>query len=143
MEKGHNVSSVQPLTLKASQQRTKLSQSSCLPLLSGLSSGFIKLLRKGTHQGCLSCKAVGAWPSAHQQFQLRKSALFTVCISMCEYICEDSRAGLGGGSRAKATDGVTRKKHFRTLHCGQKPADMQRSGTPGLLHPIKSLSVFV
>lgn len=119
LEKVHNVSSVHRLTLKASQQRTKLSQSSCLPWLSGLSSGFIKLLRKGTHQGRLSRKAVGAWPSAHQQLQLRKSALFTVCISMCEYMCEDSGAGLGGGSRSKGTDRVTRKKHLvGTLHRG-------------------------
>lgn len=82
MEKAHNVSSVHRLTLEASQGRTKLSQSSCPPWVSGLSSGFIKLLRKGTHQGRLSRKAVGPWPSAHQQLQLRKSALFSVCVSV-------------------------------------------------------------
>lgn len=66
-KKAHNVSSVSWLTLETSQLRTKLSQSSCPPWVSGLSSGFIKLLCKGTHQGRLSHKAVGAWPSAHQQ----------------------------------------------------------------------------
>lgn len=84
MEKVHNVSSVHRLTLEASQWRTKLSQSSCPPWVSGPSSGFIKLRRKGTHQGRLSRKAVGAWPRAHQQLQLRKSVLFTVCISVRE-----------------------------------------------------------
>lgn len=71
MEKAHNVCSVHRLTLEASQGRTKLSQSSCPPLVFSLSSGFIKLLRKGTHQGCLSRKAVGVWPGADQQLQLR------------------------------------------------------------------------
>ncbi len=103
MEKAHNVSSVRWLTLEASQQRTKLSQSSCPPWVSGLSSGSIKLLRRGTHQGRLSRKAVGAWPAAHQQLQLRKSALSTECISVSEYKCEDRRAGWEG-VRAKGTD---------------------------------------
>lgn len=94
MEKAHNVSSVHRLTLEASQLRTKLSQSSCPPWVPGPSSGFIKLLRKGTHQGRVSRKAVEAWPGAHQQLQLRKSALLAMCFSMCEYMCEDCGAGL-------------------------------------------------
>lgn len=67
MEKAHNVSSVHRLTLEASQPRTKLSQSDCPPWVSGLSSGFVKLLRDGTHQGHPSHRAVGVWPGAHQQ----------------------------------------------------------------------------
>lgn len=51
MEKAHNVSSVHRLTLEASQRRTKLSQSSCPPWVSGRSSGFIKLLRKRDTSG--------------------------------------------------------------------------------------------
>lgn len=86
-KKAHNVSSVRWLTLETSQLRTKLSQSSCPPWVSGLSSGFIKLLRKETHQGRLSRKVVGAWPGAHQQL-LRKSALFAVCVSACVRIEE-------------------------------------------------------
>lgn len=58
-KKVHNVSSVHRLTLEASQRRTKLSQSSCPPWVSGLSSGFIKLLHEGTHQGRLSHVSCG------------------------------------------------------------------------------------
>lgn len=105
-----------PTDLEASQQRTKLSQSSCPPWVSSLSSGFIKLLRKGTHQGHLSRKAVGAWPSAHQQLQLRKSALFTVCVSVCEYMCEDRGAGLGGGPGQKAQTGSPGRNTWWELH---------------------------
>lgn len=121
MEKAHNVSSVHRLTLEASQRRTKLSQSSCPPWVSGLSSGFIKLLRKGTHQGRLSPKAVGAWPGAHLQLQLRKSALSTACISVRVRTCEDGGAGLGGGPGQKAQTGSRGKKHLvGTSHHGQK-----------------------
>lgn len=106
LEKVHNVSPVHRLTLEASQQRTKLSQSRCSTWASDLSSGSIKLLRKGMHRGHLSCKAVGAWTTARQPLQLRKSALFAACTGMCR----DRGAGLGGRSGAKGTDRVTGKK---------------------------------
>lgn len=83
---------------------------------SGLSSGFIKLLCKGTHQGRLSRKAVAAWLSSLQQLQLGKSELLTMCISMCEYMCEDCGAGLVEGPGQKAQTGSLGRNTWWELH---------------------------
>lgn len=97
MEKVHNVSSVHRLTLEASQRRTKLSQSSCPPWVSGLSSGFIKLLRKGTHQGRLSHISCGGLARSPPAVTAEKVTIVRcVCVSACvrtvEQVWEEVRA---------------------------------------------------
>lgn len=97
MEKAHNVSSVRRPTLEASQRRTKLSQSSCPPWVSGLSSGFIKLLRKKGHiRAGLSRKSCGGLARRPPAVTAEKVCIVhSVCVGVCEYMCVDRGAGLG------------------------------------------------
>ena len=112
MEKAHNVSSVHRLTLEASQRRTKLSQSSCPPWVSGLSSGFIKLLRKGTHRGRLSRKSCGGLAQCPPAVTAEKVSIVPcLCQRVWGYLWGPwSRSGRW--SRLKGTDWG----HLEELH---------------------------